>query len=124
MTDAADYIAFIKSIVVAHSAITNFKIVREEIQGEIGLYRYRLSLDDGGLLEIFERFEVVSEQVIVTKYSFQLQTDDGTLVKRWDNAPHHPEIATHPHHLHDGADENVVSHPPVTAPEIINLIGK
>jgi hypothetical protein len=75
-------------------------------------------------LEIFERFEIISEQVIVTKYSFQWQAADGNLVKRWDNAPHHPKIATHPHHLHDGGNENVVSHPPITAPEIFNLLEK
>jgi hypothetical protein len=24
------------------------------------------------------------------------------MLLRWDNAPHHPEILTHPHHKHDG----------------------
>jgi Family of unknown function (DUF6516) len=24
------------------------------------------------------------------------------MLLRWDNAPHHPEIPTHPHHRHDG----------------------
>ena len=26
----------------------------------------------------------------------------GEIVFRYDNAPHHPEIATHPHHKHLG----------------------
>jgi hypothetical protein len=29
------------------------------------------------------------------------------LIHRHDNAPDHPEIATHPKHFHNGAEENV-----------------
>lgn len=34
------------------------------------------------------------------KYRFHLQDGRGELVWRADNAPHHPEVRTHPHHLH------------------------
>lgn len=34
------------------------------------------------------------------KYRYHLQTEAGEFLSRWDNAPHHPRIATHPHHLH------------------------
>lgn len=32
---------------------------------------------------------------------------DGSLIMRWDNAPHYPAIATHPHHKHVGNESNV-----------------
>ncbi len=38
------------------------------------------------------------------KYRYHLQKLDGTLVSRWDNVPHHPHIATFPHHCHDAND--------------------
>lgn len=34
------------------------------------------------------------------KYRFHLQDGRGELVWRVDNAPHHPEVRTQPHHLH------------------------
>ncbi len=34
------------------------------------------------------------------KYSFHWQSGDGTLRVRWDNAPHHPALSTHPDHKH------------------------
>lgn len=34
------------------------------------------------------------------KYSFHWQSDDGYV--RFDNAPHHHHIDTHPHHRHEG----------------------
>ncbi len=35
------------------------------------------------------------------KYVFHWQEATGQLRIRWDNSPHHPEIATFPHHKHD-----------------------
>lgn len=33
-------------------------------------------------------------------YSFHWQKDDGKLIIRWDNSPHHKNIETFPHHKH------------------------
>jgi len=35
-------------------------------------------------------------------YSFHWQKENGELIVRWDNAPHHREITTFPHHVHTG----------------------
>jgi hypothetical protein len=34
------------------------------------------------------------------KYAYYWLTLTGEVIQGWDNAPHHPEISTHPHHLH------------------------
>ncbi|MBI1879412.1 MAG: hypothetical protein HYR94_14540 [Chloroflexi bacterium] len=124
MTDAAEYIAYVKSILISNPHIVSLKIVREEVQEKIGLYRYRLALTDSGLLEMFERFEVAMDEVKVTKYSFQWQDAQGRLQKRWDNAAHHPQVSTHPYHVHDKSDDTVLPHEPVTAIDILKLIGR
>ena len=41
-------------------------------------------------------------------YSFHCQAFDDTCIFRYDMAPHHPEIPTHPHHKHIGGDERAV----------------
>ena len=33
-------------------------------------------------------------------YAYHWQERSGKLIKRWDNAPHHKEILTFPHHVH------------------------
>jgi hypothetical protein len=50
------------------------------------------------------------------------QDASGELLKRWDNAAHHPEIKTSPHHVHDGAEENVLPHKPISAEAVLTLI--
>lgn len=38
------------------------------------------------------------------KYAYYQVTPDGEVVRGWDNAPHHPEVRTYPHHLHDAGE--------------------
>ncbi len=33
-------------------------------------------------------------------YSYHWQTKEGKLIVRWDNAPHHKNLSTYPHHKH------------------------
>jgi len=96
-------------------------VIREEAQGDMGLLRYKLTLD-GGLLEIFELFQIVEEKVKNLKYSFHLQDKSGNLLKRWDNAEHHPEISTSPHHIHEGAEKNIHPHEEMNAQELLTLL--
>lgn len=102
--------------------VVHWTAAREEAQGDAGLFRYKLMLRDGGLIEMFERFQVMKESVRVTKYSFHWQDVTGELRMRWDNAPHHPEVTTHPHHVHDGSETNVMPHVPVTFEEVLGII--
>ncbi len=122
MKDAADYLAHIKALIVVSPQVMHWMVVREEAQGDMGLFRYRLVLWDGGLLETFERFQIVEERLQVAKYSFHWQDTGGQLRKRWDNAAHHPEVPTHPHHVHDGAEANVLPHGPIGAEEVLAII--
>lgn len=121
MKEAADYLAYIKALIVVNPQVLRFNVVREEAQGDRGLLRYRLTLR-GSLLEIFELFQIVEGRVQVTKYSFHWQDKTGKLLKRWDNAAHHPELSTSPHHVHDGAEKNVRVHGPISAEEVLTLI--
>ena len=34
------------------------------------------------------------------RYAYHWQDNQGNLIKRWDNAPHHFKIKTFPHHQH------------------------
>ena len=122
MRDATDYLAHVKALIVANRQVVRWEVFREEAQGDMGLLRYRLNLSDGGLLEIFERFRIVEGVAQVEKYRIHWQDAGGRLIKRWDNAPHHPEVATHPHHVHDGSEENVEPSEPISVEKLLSLL--
>ena len=63
MKDAADYLAYIKALIVENPQVLRWTVVREEMQGDMGMLRYRLTLRDSGLLEMFELFQVVEGRV-------------------------------------------------------------
>ena len=120
--DAADYLATVKALIIANPRIRTWTILREEIQGDVGLYRFRIIWEDDSLLEMFERFEINDGVCRIAKYSFHWQDAQGLLLKRWDNAAHHPEVDTHPHHLHENSDDSVLPHEPVTAGTILERV--
>jgi len=124
LKDAADYLAHVKALITLNSQVVSTIVLREEAQGDMGLYRYRLMLRDGSLLELFERFSIRDGRFLPGKYSFHWQDGSGQLLKRWDNAPHQPGVSTYLHHIHDGADTNVLPHEPISAEHVLACISQ
>jgi len=124
LNGAVGYLRHVKALILGSSHVVRIEVVREEALDELGLYRFRLQLLDGSLLEMFERFSARGESVQVLKYSFHWQYADGRLRKRWDNAAHHPEISTHPHHIHEKCNESVLPGEPITAEVVLVLIAE
>jgi len=122
MKDADDYLAYIKALIIANPKVKDWKALREEAQGDLGLFRYRITFSDDSLLELSERYQIWMGELQVIKYRFHWQDAAGKLLKRWDNAAHHPEVPTHPHHVHDGGEENVNPCEPIQIEEILALI--
>lgn len=55
---------------------------------------------DFSVLEIALFANKVQNKISIDKYRFHYMNKDGKLVFRYDNAPHHHEIPTFPHHKH------------------------
>lgn len=85
-------------------------VVYAETGHRVAQYRIRVTLLDGSLLQCVERIRQLSDGLHTEKYSFHWQRTDGSLIRRWDNAPHHPEISSFPHHVHDHAEDHVLPH--------------
>jgi hypothetical protein len=121
-----EYLRQVDELLSANPAVRDVEIIRRTVRDteweKILHYRYRVFLTDGGLLEMSERLVEMRGMVTTTKYRYQWQDGNGNLRKRWDNAPHHPEIDTFPNHLHDGAEERVVSHAAITGVEVLRQI--
>ena len=63
----------------------------------------KLRFLDGSLLIVEEALKAVRKSAFVKiRYRYHYQRADGTLVFRYDNAPHHPGLPNFPHHKHIG----------------------
>ncbi|WP_054840418.1 DUF6516 family protein [Thermococcus sp. JCM 11816] len=78
--------------------------------------KIRTELIDGSVLHIRE---FVSNEEY--NYSFQWQRD-SELIIRWDNAPHHKNLPTFPHHKHVGSEKNVLPSSEITLEEVLGVI--
>lgn len=102
-------------------AISAFEIKKLRIAEEHGYIRVRCSLDNGELLEFSEYVEIVTERVQIQSDSYHWQTVTGTLVRRWDNVAHHPELPSYPHHVHR-SDGSAATSSPTTLRQVLHEI--
>lgn len=103
-----------------------------EIQGEViclasdeynGLVRCRVLFWEESYLDIYEVVSTELGYPFKVHYAYTFM-QNGKRVFRYDNAPHHPEIGTHPHHKHSGPrDELSAAHEP-TLSHVLSEIEK
>ena len=114
----SDYFDFLKKVANKNPDVVKFRLMKEFIGVNKGFIRFALELRDGTELHIFE---YVDSGLLKIDYSYHWQNKEKKLIKRWDNAPHHKEIETFPHHLHKGDDIMLSAEP--TFVDILKKIG-
>lgn len=76
--------------------VKDLEVIEMVEETSVQFLRVRAEIRDGSVLYVRELFFLDH-----SKYSYHWQTQTGELLLRWDNAPHHPDIATHPDHKHE-----------------------
>jgi len=73
----------------------------------------RIQYWDGAFMDFREELIWEFTSIVKEDYSYHYQKGD-TLIFRYDNAPHHPEILTFPHHKHTSTGEVIPAAEPVS----------
>ncbi len=82
------------------------------------LIRLRADLINSDKLHISEAWD--DETLIRYAYYWLKQNDE--LRVGWDNAPHHPEVSTHPHHKHISTQENIQTSEETNLEDVLRFI--
>jgi hypothetical protein len=99
---------------MAVNALQRIAILRDlagEIIAEIellaasnpNLIRLRADLINSDKLHISEAWD---EETLI-RYAYYWLKQNDELRIGWDNAPHHPQVSTYPHHKHVSTQENI-----------------
>jgi hypothetical protein len=81
----------------AHAALfKSWRVVRYEQEDNTYMLYVSAVLVDDSRLELRDYLFADGSR----KYAYHWMESDGSLRRRWDNAPHWPGIATTPHHTH------------------------
>lgn len=97
-----EYFATVERRLRAFPLAVAVEMRSERVDLDRGFFKARMTCTDGSELHLFEYVVVDEGEPGRQSYRYHHQRSDGALIKRWDDAPHHPEVPTFPHHLHEG----------------------
>ena len=86
----------IESLKSKYNSIDKIIILDLQSGDNFVYYKMQISFINKSSLYVNE-YNSVEER----KYSYHWQDHEDNLLIRWDNAPHHEDISTHPHHKHE-----------------------
>lgn len=93
----ADYFKTIEQLLSNSKLIADRAADFKEFSSDEGMVRGRLLLLGGYVLTFMEYIQIGKER---PKYRFNLTDGKGNMIFRYDNAAHHRDIPTFPHHKH------------------------
>ena len=114
MTQLHRYLSRLQHTILSRQEITiEFLEIfdRSNFANQSSEFYARLRFSDDSMLEIVEKLATDPFLIRKRRYVYHYQAANNQLVFRYDNAPHHPEITTNPHHKHVG-DQIIASTPP------------
>jgi hypothetical protein len=79
------------------SIVRDIDVIEAVEEESAEFLKVKASIVDGSVLHVRE---IVFADY--SKYSYQWQSTTGETLLRWDNAPHHRTVSTHPDHKHEG----------------------
>lgn len=110
----------LEALLQASSKVKSFQIIdNDPIDEENFLFKIRCELAPGQTFQL--RIRAVSGSI---RYSYQELTDKP--LRRWDNAPHFPNLPNFPHHYHDTqgnvTESLLTGDPTVDLPQVLNAL--
>ena len=115
-----EYFSQIETIIKDCFIVTDFSINFDEIDINLGYLKGTLELINGSILLFIEYVEIMNNIVYRQKYKYQWQFENGDMIIRWDNVPHHKEMDTFPHHMHN--DKGVYPSSDMNLKSVIDII--
>ena len=123
MTEVGKYLDEVKSRLATSLAIKFVDVVSERNTSDRGYFRSRLLLANDDFIEISEYFTFRGGKLETIEYRYQwMKPEQDKLVRRWDNARHHPELPNFPHHVHMGEENQVMPGQALSTLDLIDVI--
>jgi len=84
---------------------------------------YALASSLRTVLEFSEFIEQsANDEIRLVTYCYHWSDENDTLIRRWDNARHFPNLENFPHHIHSGETGEVVSGKSISISEVLDEI--
>ena len=101
-----DYFSEIQNRLREFAFIENVDVEYDIKSKTVGIIHGTIGMVDGSTLQFLELTNIKEDEITRPRYRFHLMDSSDKMIFRYDNAPHHPEIVTHPHHKHIRGEKN------------------
>ena len=112
------YFRAIETLIAGSGIVHSTAITYDKRSTHVGFIRGEVHFLDGSRLHVRE-FVNVEQDVDRYMYAYHYQRLDGTLVFRYDNTLHFPDLVNSPHHKHVGSETDVVSADPADLSQVL-----
>ena len=102
-------------IIVAHDDLKMIEVKGKQI------ISFKIYLKDDSTLHIYQSLFLLK---LKFKYNYYWFKADNTLIIGWDNAEHHHQVSTMPHHKHVGTQDNIQESEEMTLEKVLKYITK
>ncbi len=97
--------------ILSASPFVHETVLNVDDRDEVWFIRTDVHFIDNSVLHFRELF-VKQDNPVKKAYTYHYQREDGTMVFRYDNAPHFPHLPTAPNHKHNGENDVVAADVP------------
>jgi hypothetical protein len=94
------YFESVEKIIQNNSLIVCANLYKNHTSLNTAYIKGEITFADGSRLAVFQHVRIHETELLITDYRYHYMTNDNQLIFRYDNAPHHVEITTFPHHKH------------------------
>lgn len=123
MTEIDAYLDALKLKLVVSPVVARYTVIKERTTSTDGYLRVQAMLSNGDFMELTEYFVYSQQQIETIDYRYQwMDATRQNLKRRWDNTPHHPEIPSFPHHIHQAGEPHVLAGEPLNIIQVLNTL--
>ena len=119
MQQIIDYFLEVQSYVKGLDIVETADIEYEVKARNLGIIHGMISFIDGSTLYFMELAHIRGEEINRLKYRFHWMDTNAEMTFRYDNAPHHAEVGTYPHHKHRPGEKKPAESKEVVLIEIL-----
>ena len=122
---AREYYRSVLQLLATSTVVTNQRIEFDEQDVDVAYLKGAVDLVDGSTLFFAQYVQLEggsSSRIIRKKYRYHWQAPSGETLYRWDNARHHPGLATFPDHVYVGPEEEAQESAPMDLWHVIDQI--
>lgn len=118
-----EYLESLDEFLASNPLVSSYRITRHQASNVDAYMRVIITISDDSRLEVMEYVRIKGEnESVIDRYSYHWMDITNSIIARWDNAEHYPNLPGFPHHFHDGDEKKILPSEPMSLFKVFDII--